>query len=188
MPVNVRCVHASKGVSDGAGFEVADTSVPRGTERILYNRGGQGAVWSSVNAHAHMAAETMAASGVAPGGVSFSDDLVGNMERVRGWKERVGDVVKDIPIFEQQVGVVILDVNGVVGFEAFDHPDSWMAFHEDVAEKYGDLLGKEEEEPLFDLREEAIPGKIGEFLGGAHVRRQAQGPRGGRCRQLQPLR
>jgi hypothetical protein len=45
-----------------------------------------------------------------------------------------------MPRVENQVGVVIFDLNGVVGLELFDHPDSWKALCEDVIRQYADVI------------------------------------------------
>jgi hypothetical protein len=45
-----------------------------------------------------------------------------------------------MPRVENQVGVVIFDLNGVVGLELFDHPDSWKAPCEDVIRQYADVI------------------------------------------------
>ena len=54
-----------------------------------------------------------------------------------------------VPLFEDQVGAVFLDMKDVVGLELFDHPKSWEAIHKEVEKRLGESSAKEEDKSFF---------------------------------------
>jgi len=94
------------------------------------------------------------------------DNLVANLDEMAKFNEKVEEMLSKIPAdLNSQVGTVIIDSNGVLGLEMFDHPDSWRAFSRSIVRNYADILAKERSgEGLFALRTERIPEAIKKFL------------------------
>jgi len=93
-----------------------------------------------------------------------SDDLLKSMEEVESSRKTVEGSLKDIPCIDDQVGAIIFNMQGVIGFEVYDAHESWAAMHEKILTKYDDVLLQKQEESLFELKEEMIPKKISEFI------------------------
>lgn len=187
--VEVKCVHASKGIRSGTKMK-AKNYAPPVVLSALYSR-NQGKVWNSVQQYSsHMRNKSIGGFHTlysqTSGGPRLhnrrigavkrldsmedhpisasSDDLIGTIEEVELSKKSIDEAIKDIPVMKHQVGAIIFDASGIVGFEVFDSAISWKALHKKVISKYGDVLQKEQEEPLFELKEEVIPKKIRAFV------------------------
>lgn len=165
------CVHASQGIRTGAGFKY-DGLVPH-TMLYAVSAADQGETWSQVRHHTEsMGNVLMASGGPRARGVaqriSGSDDLVGSMQamkEVEGFKEKVEDYLTKIPAdLEGQVGIAVMDLDGVIGLEIFDHPESWKAFSKSVARSYSEVLMKEEDIDIFELKKERVVSHIVTFL------------------------
>jgi hypothetical protein len=142
IPIN--CVHASHHISSGASFKF-DGYTPRKVMSALRTK-NQGEVWNSVShysdecrSQAFRRNETNPRVFEALRQVP-ADNLVSNLKTVNQFKSDVNDAIRRMPRFENQVGVVIFDLNGVVGLELFDSPDSWMALSEEVIRQYTDVI------------------------------------------------
>ena len=177
IPVN--CIHASRPTSHG-GIFYASGVTPHGVYSAL---GNQGETWNSIRRHSassrsmrraggHAAQYSMAMASVP------HDDLVSIEESVQGVdeelfgrgspavekaKQGVEDALSKIPgDLENQVGVAIFDMAGIVSVEAFDHPDSWMAFSKSILRSYRDILTAESE--LVELKMERAVEVLRRFL------------------------
>jgi len=159
--IPVHCIHASHPIRSGCVFSLCSTTAPRGVERKFLSRADQSSTWTAVSSYYNMVATTTGGSAIYS---TASDNLIETQRQVDKFSKDIEAIVKDAPHYEDQVGAVFLDVNGVVGLEVFDSPQSWTAFSEDLIKKYGDILSKKQTEPIFELREDIIPKKIGEFL------------------------
>jgi len=166
VDIPVKCVYASHPISPGARMEVSEMYAP---EEIQYGllasargEGGQHTVWravSSFSSHSTPNLETPHFRRVA------SDDLLGNMRAVREFRKDVDEVISKMPVdLNGQCGIVVLNIDGILGMEMFDHPDSWQAASKAVARKYADVLAREGESPLFNLNEDAVQETVTTFL------------------------
>lgn len=170
VEIPVRCIHASHGISSGSGFERYGY-VPREVEESLVGKSGQSATWNNVRCSSARIMGLRSVNNMAFGEGHFqmgalSDSMIDNLENVKAGKSKIKEIMKQMPCLEQQVGVVIFDEKGVYAIEVFDHPDSWKAFHENIIDKYEDILTKESKEALFELKKEVIPKKITAFIAG----------------------
>jgi len=155
MKVPVKCIHASHHISSGSNFKVAG-SIPHYIGYAAFGpRASQSRVWSSVS---------MQASSVSHHAMHLSDNLIDNVRKIETFKKDIGEAVKNYPILKNQVGIVVLDFNGVVGLEMFDNSESWAAVCKDIINKYSDTITQLVDSPLFSLNEESIKPKILEFL------------------------
>jgi len=161
MEVEVKCVHASKGIRSGTRMKPMDYA-PLRVHKALKSL-DQGTVWNAVQDHSQAMVGFMSMSAPSHAMQSDSDDLMGTIEEVETVKQDIEDAIKDIPLIKDQVGAIIFDSVGIVGFEVFDSPDSWKALHKKVLAKYSDVLQQKQEEPLFQLKSEIIPEKIRAF-------------------------
>jgi len=163
--LNVKCIHASHPIRPGAAFDIAESDVPLRTETLFLARASQSAVWSSVNHYSAMASR--AVSQVAPQGrlETPRDNLVSSMRQLHEFRKDIEDIVSKMPVDHVgQVGMAVLDMEGVMGLELFDHPDSWLAASKAVARRYADVLANEGKSELFQLNEKAIIATVQKFI------------------------
>lgn len=167
LEVEIQCVYASKGIRAGAVFDPAGIA-PRSVENSF--RRSQGATWSAVNRYT---ASALSSSGFGSStrGEGFTiprvspDNLIGVMMSTQKFREDVDKVLEKVPgDLVNQVGIAVLDINGVVGVEVFDHPDSWRAFSKSIIRNYGDALTKEQEAGLFEIKMENVVAAVRNFL------------------------
>lgn len=154
--VPVRCIYASKGIRSSTKFEYGG-DVPIEVRSALMSRSGQSSVWGAVN-HAtnRFRASSIGQSygsrmSTGTGRMSFAashitnDNLVGVMEEVDKAIPDIDNILKNVPLFEDQVGAVFLDIKDVIALEMFDHPKSWEAIHKEVEKRLGESAAKEQE-------------------------------------------
>jgi hypothetical protein len=155
--IPVRCIYASKGIHTGSTF-IYGGDTPIEVRSALLSRSGQGSTWQAVGhaTHRFMSSRLVSRSGSAYGSsgehISFAasnDNLSGIMEEVDKFTEDIDEILKKVPLFEDQVGAVFLDMKDVVGIELFDHPKSWDAIHKEVEKRLGESIIKEEEKTFF---------------------------------------
>jgi DNA-binding HxlR family transcriptional regulator len=148
--IPVHCIHASRGIRPGAQFQIGGMSPRRVYSTILSER-NQAQTWSEVTAftgtaiyegsEVHSREPTL--TRIAP------DDLVSAVESIQKFNSELKEVLKNIPDYTNQVGVVIIDPEGISGFEMYDHPDSWKAFSESIIRSYSEELSKEDRTGIF---------------------------------------
>ena len=165
----IRCIFASKGISSGATFKSAGYS-PRKVMANLHN--DQSRVWASVSSYTQGLSATYSDLGVSEqinylsGGRVRGDDLTSHVEIV---EDAVLYALKNVPAdVVNQIGVIILDLQGVEGVELFDHPDSWKALSKSVIRDYADILSKPAPEYFtFDMNKvkEYVVDFLVKFLG-----------------------
>lgn len=151
--IYVRCIHASKPISGGTKFSYGG-DVPIEVRSTLISRGGQNKTWKAVGSATHrfMSSRLIPNRSYvmsAPIRSRLHDDLVGAMEYVDKFTPNIDDILKKVPLFEDQVGAVFLDMKDVVGMEMFDHPKSWEAIHKEVEKRLGESVTKEEDKSFF---------------------------------------
>lgn len=137
--IPVRCVFASRPILKGEPFHYAGY-VPREVGSALLFGGGQGKVWGAVTrSTSRLTSEVRFRSS------TRSDDLVGVMEEVDKFTSNIEEILKNVPLFENQVGAVFLDMKDIAGLEMFDHPKSWEAIHKEVEKRLGEASVKEQD-------------------------------------------
>jgi len=145
--IEVRCVHASKPIRIGANLRPSKHLAPRAVMTAFYARSpSQSHTWSMAS-YATSAMSRLSSQSYQSG----IDDLVGALETTK-FKEDIEKILEKIPAdLEDQVGIAIIDLKGVVGVEIFNHPDSWKALSKSVIRHYADIL-TEETSDLFDIK------------------------------------
>lgn len=167
------CVHASRGIMPGAGFKYKGL-VPQEVLGAISMR-NQTVTWNMVNNYT--ASKKASVRARAGGQASMfmaslpSDDLVGfedRIEEVQEFKESIEDFLKKIPAdLEGQIGMAVLDADGVIGLELFDNPESWTAFSKSVAKSYSDVLMQEKKvSDVFEINRDRVVDHVVDFLAG----------------------
>jgi len=174
IPVN--CVHQSHYISTGADFK-AEGVAPHSVYQAL---GKQSATWESIAGYTRKmrsSASRMLGRAEEPELEELrdvaDDNLVGASAAVERLQSRVEDALGKIPgDHVDQVGVAVFDLDGVVGVELFDHPDSWRAFSESIIRSYGEVLTREVGE-LYDIRMDRAEPVLKAFLQKAEASERA---------------
>ena len=163
VDLEVRCIHASRGIVAGGGFTY-DGYVPKMVYQSL-NTGSQSKVWNSVSAtYKTMKAKSIGAFAVSDFSLSVvkEDSLPEIKDAMKKLDTKMQDILKQVPVLENQIGAIIVGTNGVAGLEVFDHPDSWKAQYKEVIEKYSDELS--EESNLFTFDDTQVMAVVKTFL------------------------
>ena len=159
--IEVRCVHASKPIRAGATFNPSKHLAPRHVMTAWFSKApSQSYTWSMVT----RATASLSRLSESPASMPLYgfDDLVGALETSK-FKEEVEKVLEKIPAdLENQVGIAIIDIKGVVGVEIFDHPDSWRALSKSIIRQYADVLI--EASDLFEIKKEKAIEALMNFL------------------------
>lgn len=168
--IPVRCIHASKPISGGTRFAYAG-DVPIEVRSALLSKSGQSETWSAVGRTTHRFMSTRLGSSRSHGytanirSTGFNaDNLIGVMEDVDKFTGNVDEILAKVPLFEDQVGAVFLDMKDVVGMEMFDHPKSWEAIHKEVEKRLGESTAKEEDKSFFKPDYDRVKPLTLEFL------------------------
>jgi len=150
--VSVRCIYASKGIRTGEKFAYGGDT-PIEVRSALLSRSGQSNTWAAVGGATHrLMASRIGSAKTGRHSISYTsshDNLAGVMEEVDKFTGNIDEILKKVPLFEDQVGAVFLDLKDVVGIELFDHPKSWEAIHKEVEKRLGESIAKEEEKTFF---------------------------------------
>jgi len=157
--IEVQCVHASRGIMPGARLRVSNVIAPRPVMQSFMARRSQSATWHAIS----RATESYYAMAATP--VTYvSDDLVGVLERTQEFKDDVEEILRKVPAdLNDQVGIAIVDIKGVLGLEVFDHPDSWRAFSKSVVRSYADVLA-EKTSDLYEIRMDRVKEAVSSFI------------------------
>ena len=156
--VPVHCIHASKGIRAGALFTLSGHTPQKVYSQMLAHR-NQSQTWAAATRYASMTSVEVPTLETVP-----SDDLVRVYETVQKFRKDLKEILKGIPDYINQVGTVIIDLDGVYGLEMYDHPDSWKAFSESVMRTFAEALAKEDKTGIFKPDMEAVIPIIQAFL------------------------
>ena len=156
--IGVKCVHQSHPVRYKASFEYFGLAPKPVTSRLI--SGDQVGVWSGVKAYACTMLSRPSMASRTP--VTVTDSLVEVKRAVKKLDSKMKEVLEKVPAFENQVGAIIVSVNGIEGIEVFDHPESWRAHYKEVIENYECVA--EDMPPLFTIDESAVMEHVVSFL------------------------
>lgn len=188
ITIDVRCIHASKGIN--AGVSMTSSSVaPSVFDSYCCSAGfkmrniEQREIWKSVDNVAHILScsisdlssddtgnvgkDSMVYDERTPGsgldradleeGTTtnvpfpiFTDDLKGNMDK---FSDQIKNILQKVPYFENQVGVSLIDLQGISAIECFDLKDSWKKFKDEIIKKEGDKISKQQKKSPFEYKE-----------------------------------
>jgi len=165
--LDVRCVHASRPTSQGGGFKYGGYT-PRTVLQSLHT-GNQGSVWNSVSRYSLRMSSPMYSSRFGNiGSVQTQSIKHDNLPEVKEAMEKLDrnfqEILKEVPVLENQVGAIIVGMKGVIGIESFDHPKSWESQYKEAIGKYSDDLAGDSK--LFTFDESQIMDTVNTFLKG----------------------
>ena len=146
VEIPVRCIHASKGIRSSEKFSYGG-DVPLEVRSALMSKRGQSETWAAVGHATHRLSSmtgTRAYGGSSYRSMLNTNDLVGVMEEVDKFTPNIDAILAKVPLFEDQIGAVFLDMKDVVGLELFDHPKSWEAIHKEVEKRLGESSAEED--------------------------------------------
>lgn len=164
--VKIQCVHASKGIRAGTSFNAGGHVAPRAVMSSFMTGGSQSKTWraASRDSKCYMAMSAIPATGFGSTHIS-ADDLVGTLTETTKFKDEIEQALKQVPAdLKNQVGIVIVNLNGIVGLEVFDHPESWSAFSKSITRNYADLLTEQNKQKLFSINMDQVTVAVEEFL------------------------
>ena len=182
MRVAVRCVHASKGIQQGEYMHYYG----RTPYSVTYNLSSQGKTWYSVQCYSASAKGTslgdsqrrqasrdvestcnvnflQSDSPLRTTGMGIHreeprhDDLAGTLSEVSAMMK---EAFRKIPDIENQVGVIFIHDNSVLGLDIYDIPISWSAVKKEVIEKEGSAFLSKDDTNLFMFD----TSRVGKFL------------------------
>ena len=145
----IHCIHATKGINPGVIFTPSG-HVPRQVYSQMLMAQDQSATWRAVDQYANTVMPELNQAQLQ------SDDLVGVFETVKKFRKDVEQMLKQIPDYINQVGVIIIDPDGIIGIELYDHPYSWRAFSESVLKSFSEAIAREDKTGIFTPNMEAI--------------------------------
>lgn len=168
--LDVRCVHASRPTSRGGGFKYGGYT-PRTVLQSLHT-GNQGQVWNSVSNYSSQMSKRIGNSPMYScrsgniGNVQTKsikhDNLPEVKEAIEQLDKNFQEILKEVPVLENQVGAIIVGMKGVIGIESFDHPKSWKSQYKEAIGKYSDDLAGDSK--LFTFDESQIMDTVITFL------------------------
>lgn len=163
--IEVRCVHASRPTRKGGKFKYQGYT-PRKVQQNLHK--GQNKTWGGVRAFYSASLRQPYGSSRSRSGLigAKSDDLPNIKKAQKEIDKDLQGILKQVPVFENQIGAIIVGIKGVVGIEAFNHPKSWKAQYKEVIEQYSDELSKKVESELISFDESKVNRVIKKFLTG----------------------
>ena len=159
--IPVHCIHASRGIRPGVSFHSGGYA-PRRVYSTMLSERNQSRTWSEISDYSARMMKSVRVFGARYD--SPRDDLVQSVETLHKWRRDLREILKQIPDHVNQVGTVVIDPDGVVGFEMYDHPDSWKAFSESIIRSYAEALTKEDKTGIFKPDMTAIIPLIHSFL------------------------
>jgi hypothetical protein len=156
--IHVRCVHASRPTYAGGGFKYGGY-VPPTVHSNLYR--GQRETWGSVQ----MCASRMETTSGEKAFAMFSDDDLPKIkENQMKFDKNIQAILEEVPVFENQIGAIIISMKGIVGLESFNHPDSWKAQYKEAISNYSEELSVKAKDSLFTFDEKNVDDVVNRFL------------------------
>lgn len=163
--IDVNCIHASHHISAGSSFRVGGSAPMRvlSASMSTAREHRQHATWGAVSTYScslNSGAQNSQNFRAVGGGTT--DNLIDATDR---FKEDVDKLISGMPIqAANQVGMIVLDMEGIVGMEMFDSPESWHAVCKDVARRYAEKITKKLTETWFKLDQEKMTKLIDGFM------------------------
>jgi len=156
--IMVHCIHATRGIMLGAILTPSGHAPRQVYAQMLLAR-DQSLTWNAVTQYSNSILPEIGADSLLRG-----DDLVGTYENIKNFRKELEEPLKQIPDHINQVGVVIVDSDGIVGLELYDHPDSWKAFSESILRSFSEAIAREDKTGIFTVNEDAVLPTVQAFL------------------------
>jgi DNA-binding HxlR family transcriptional regulator/predicted ester cyclase len=166
VTIPVHCVHASKGIRPGAFFTIAMSYTPPTVHSNMLAARNQTVTWNAVARYSSNILERWAPSVSSDWMIPRvrHDDLVGVQESLTEFRKELEEMLSKIPDYVNQVGSVVIDPDGVVGLELYDHPESWKTVTEKIKRTFTEVLTREDKAGIFKPDMDAALTVINELL------------------------
>lgn len=166
VTIPVHCVHASKGIRPGAFFTIAMSYTPPTVHSNMLAARNQTVTWNAVARYSSNILASWAPSASSNWMIPRvrHDDLVGVQESLTEFRKELEEILSKIPDYVNQVGSVVIDPDGVVGLELYDHPESWKAVTEKIKRTFTEALTREDKAGIFKPDMDAALTVINELL------------------------
>lgn len=162
--IPVHCIHATRGIRAGTGMQLGGSAPMRVYSSILASR-NQSETWSAVKEYTfHSSNKVSLSPELRRDMLSASDDLARTVDALERFRKDLQKTLERIPDYVDQVGIAMIDPDGVVGLEVYDHPDSWKAFSQSIIRSFSDNLSKEDKAGLFKPDMSVATTIVKEFL------------------------
>lgn len=160
--LEVRCVHASKGIQAGSSMN-AKSFTPLSFAQQVHPTSSQSVYWNAVSET--MTSYTVAASnaiGTSTPEIDLPyDDLATGVQK---FSKHFEEILSKVKAVENQVGIAMLTDQGCEIIEFFDVPLSWQAIHEAAIRHLGTDLVKEDKEGVFEYKPEKAVTRVQQVL------------------------
>lgn len=169
--VEVRCVHASHGITSGAEFKSNGYSPGKDHVYYMSSHGGysvsQQASWNSDRSYVSAVAGRAEGSYLPdPDLFQFTQSHTDDLTSVRDkYNDLMRDVLAKVPLLDNQVGVTIIDTKGVYVIECYNLHAPWKAVKEAFVGKESLSITERNEAGVFSFNPEKSKGAIQELLG-----------------------
>ena len=152
VEIEVGCVHASKGISAGTEFKSGGYAPMR--DHFYASTGGKGSSAGRISQSASWDMDRTYTSHAgnacnAFNGSSFNismDDLSSVHQKTQ---EVFDEVLKKVPLFDNQIGMSLIDDRGFHSLDCFDIPLSWKDVKEAIAGKECLAISQTDDEGVF---------------------------------------
>lgn len=169
IEINVRCVHASRPTYSGGNFKYGGYA----PKMVHQNLGkGQSQTWGSVksffsvsNLKQPIKHENIIGTSMAQCVGTIKEDDLPNIKKAQmKLDNNIQNILKEVPVLENQIGAIIIGMSGIIGIETFDNPISWKAQYKEAISNYSEELAEKAEQSLFKFDESNIMSVITDFL------------------------
>jgi hypothetical protein len=170
--VTVKCVNAHRGIISGGSFFIMSDLAPNEVYSSLQSR-DQHRVWGAVADYGVKSAHRLRAGGSSNAQFSASmlrdpnlaSILDVNAKVKTDFSNKIMEAISKVPDYDDQVGVAIINIDGVQGLELFDSPESWKALGKEVIKSFSEIFHQNEDiADLFTMNMEAVKDKVRAFL------------------------
>ena len=173
MRAYVNCVNAIRPIHGGKNMYVSKVSTPRNSRAHFYrakrSMPSQMKTWDNVQAYT----DTLRRMSSEPSGfldsmssarvINEGADLTTAQKRVQ---ETFRDVTKAVPKTEDQVGFVLITIDGVEGMETFNHPKSYESVRDALLSQDASTIGqaRKDSDSVFEFHPERAAQQARELL------------------------
>jgi hypothetical protein len=176
--IQVNCVHASKGISSGAIFHSAGYVPKRDSNYIMSNTGeriiGQSQSWAmDINYSQEI---KTCGYGFAISNVQ-ADDLAAVRDAV---DKEFSNILKEVPLFDNQIGMAMIDDKGFYLLDCFDLFDSWKDVKESIVGKESLAIVKEDQKGVFEYKPQNAKEMVKKVLEKAFIEKEIYSDNGGK--------
>lgn len=183
VKIKVVCSHASKPISMSASMEARGYTPGRDALYLSSMRKGalkQADSWAADRSYHQASTSSMSRSsscslsskrGIADRGISdqmvsaYSNIRSDNVKEYRNaYNEAFDAVLKEVPLFESQVGMVMIDQDGFYCLDSYDIHASWKAVKEAIMGKEAVAITQIDSEDVFQFNPDKVRGLISKVL------------------------